>query len=135
MECVEVRVQVLVREKRETSASMSYQNIIGWQKSMDLVVKVYEVTLKLPNSEKIGLFQQMRRVSTIIPSNIAEGYGRFTKADFARFIDIALGSTRELQTQLQICHRLKYGDTGDLVLKADEVARIIFGLVQSLRKM
>ena len=112
---------------------MSYHDIIGWEKGMDLVVEIYQVTKKLPDSEKFGLFQQMRRSASSIPSNIAEGYGRTTRPDFARFVDIALGSARELQTQLEICKRLDYFDSTELIARTDEVARILFGLGKSLR--
>lgn len=113
---------------------MSYRDIIGWQKAMDLVVRTYQFTERLPNSEKFIIVQQMQRAATAIPSNIAEGYGRSTKQDFARFVDIALGSTRELQTQFENCARLNYGKTEELIEQAEEVAKILYGLAKSLRK-
>ena len=113
---------------------MSYREIIGWQKGMDLVEDIYRLTENLPSAEKFGITQQMQRAAVAIPSNIAEGYGRSTRTDFARFVDIALGSTRELQTQLEICSRLGYGDTLELVDKGEEVAKILYGLSKSLKK-
>ena len=113
---------------------MSYSEIIGWQKAMDLVEEVYLFTDSLPNWERFGIIQQMQRAAVAIPSNVAEGYGRSTKADFARFVDIALGSTRELQTQLEICQRLRMGETTKLVDQGEEVAKILYGLSRSLRK-
>ncbi len=101
---------------------------------MDLAVSVYEFLTKLPLSEKYGIIQQMQRAAISIPSNVAEGYGRSTKQDYARFVDIALGSTRELQTQLELCERLGLGQTFALVNQAKEVAKILYGLSRSLRK-
>ena len=101
---------------------------------MDLVVDVFEFSVTLPTTEKYGLTSQMQRSATSIPSNVAEGYGRGTKLDYARFVDMALGSTRELQTQLEICHRLNLGNTIELVERAEEVAKILFGLSRALKK-
>ena len=113
---------------------MSYRENIGWEKSMLLVVEVHKFSESLPKLQKYILLQQMYRSAISIPSNIAEGYGRSSKLDYARFIDIALGSTRELQTQLEICERLGYGKTMHLVEQGEEVARILYGLAKSLRK-
>ena len=112
---------------------MSYRDIIGWQKSMDFVEAVYRYTQQLPSSENFGLTQQLRRASVAIPSNIAEGYGRNSRPDYARYVDIALGSTREVQTQLEICQRLNYGLTDQLQDSAEEIAKILYGLAKSLR--
>ena len=101
---------------------------------MLLVVEVHKFTESLPNLQKYVLVQQMYRSAISIPSNIAEGYGRSTKMDYARFVDIALGSTRELQTQLEICERVGYGKTKHLVEQGEEVAKILYGLAKSLRK-
>ena len=128
-----MQVLVQVQAKEVKTNLMSYHEIIGWEKGMDLIVEIYQVTKKLPDSERFGLFQQMRRSATSIPSNIAEGYGRTTRPDFARFVDIALGSARELQTQLEICKRLNYFDSTELIGRTEEVARILYGLGKSLR--
>ena len=101
---------------------------------MDLVEVVYRFAESMPSVEKFGLVSQMQRAAVAIPSNVAEGYGRTSKLDYARFVDIALGSTRELQTQLEICTRLGLGDTQTLIEQAEEIARILYGLGKSLRK-
>ena len=77
-----------------------------WQKGCDLVVGIYEVSGELPSSEKYGLSSQMQRAAVSIPSNIAEGASRRSKADFVRFLDYAAGSTGELDTQLHLSTRL-----------------------------
>ncbi|MBS1702239.1 MAG: four helix bundle protein [Armatimonadetes bacterium] len=113
---------------------MSYRNLKAWDKSMLMVVKVYDFCATLPADEKFVLSAQMRRAALSIPSNIAEGYGRGTKQDYARFLDISMGSLRELQTQLEVARRLKFGETKALQDELEELARIIRGLSKSLRK-
>lgn len=115
------------------NSAMSYRDIIGWQKSMDFVEAIYRYSRNLPKEENFGLVQQLRRAAVAIPSNIAEGYGRNSRLDYARYVDIALGSTREAQTQLEICQRLGYGYTEDLQGSAEEIAKILFSLAKSLR--
>ena len=85
----------------------SYRELIVWQKSMELVVVVYELTEKFPQREIYGLISQMRRSAISIPSNIAEGRFRSTRKDFAQFLRIAYGSGAELETQVEIAKRLK----------------------------
>ncbi len=86
----------------------SYKNLIVWQKSMDLVVEIYELTKDFPKTEMYGLVSQMRRCSVSIPSNIAEGSKRGTKKDFRQFLIIAFGSGAELETQIEIAKRLNF---------------------------
>lgn len=100
---------------------------------MDLVEVIYDYTDRLPSSQRYVLIQQLQRAAISIPSNIAEGYGRGSKQDYARFIDIALGSTREIQTQLEICERLKFGAAKIERDLADEVGKILYALARSLR--
>lgn len=87
----------------------SYQDLIVWQKAMDLVVLVYSLTRSFPKEEIYGLSSQMKRSAISIPSNIAEGRRRSTRNDFKRFIAIAYGSGAELETQIEIAKRLKFG--------------------------
>jgi len=87
-----------------------YKDLIVWQKSMDLVVLIYELTSKFPDLEKFGLISQMRRCAISIPSNIAEGRRRSTKKDYSSFLHNAYGSGAELETQIEISKRLGYGD-------------------------
>jgi len=68
-----------------------YRKIVAWQKTHKLVLHIYAITEKFPKCELFGLISQLRRASVSIPANIAEGYGRTTEAELARFIDIALG--------------------------------------------
>ena len=73
-----------------------------WQKAMDIVVCVYEFTALLPKDETYGLKTQLQRAAVSIPSNIAEGCSRNSEPDFKRFLEIAIGSAFELETQLSI---------------------------------
>ncbi len=83
-----------------------YEDLIAWQKAYALVLRVYQLTKDFPADERYGLTTQMRRSAVSIPSNIAEGFGRHSRDDYLRFLDIALGSTYELETQLQTRPRL-----------------------------
>lgn len=77
---------------------------------MDLVKEVYLLTKDFPKSEEFGLVSQMRRCAVSIPSNIAEGFARRHKAEFSRFLGMALGSGAELETQIELARSLKFCD-------------------------
>lgn len=82
------------------------QNLIIWEKSMELAKSTYNLTINLPETEKFGLMTQMRRSAISIPSNIAEGAGRSSDKEFKHFLGIANGSVFELQTQLLLAKNL-----------------------------
>src|SRR3989344_5300615 len=86
----------------------SYKELIVWQKSFDLVKKIYKLTDNFPKSETYGLISQMRRAVISIPSNIAEGFVRKHTKEFSQFISIAFGSGAELETQLLLSKELKF---------------------------
>ena len=112
----------------------SFRDLIAWQKAMDLVEEIYEVTRAFPADERYGLTAQMRRCAVSIPSNIAEGYGRQTTKDTQHFLAQARGSVHELQTQLILATRLQMGEQQGVraaTERADEVGRVINGLLQS----
>ena len=83
----------------------SYRDLRVWQDAMDLCVALYKATTAFPSSEIYGLTSQMRRASVSIPSNIAEGHRR-TRAEYIRFVSISRGSAAELDTQLELAHRI-----------------------------
>ena len=85
----------------------TYKTLVVWQKSIDLVERVYEITRTFPEDERFNLTSQLRRCAVSIPSNIAEGHGRKSNGEFSHFLKIAFGSSSELETQLLIAHRLK----------------------------
>ena len=120
-----------------TEKTSSYKKLIVWQKAMNLVTDIYEVTNKFPPHEKFSLTSQIRRAAISIPSNIAEGSGRNTKKDFTQFVHIALGSVAELETQIEIAQRLKFFELKlyqDLEGKIIEIKKMLVALRTSLMK-
>ncbi len=109
----------------------SFKDLIVWQKSIDLVTKVYQLTENFPKEEIYALTNQMRRCSVSIPSNIAEGRGRGTRKDFAQFVRIALGSANELETQIEIAKRLPktkmfvYSEIEDLLIEVIKMLKVM----------
>ena len=113
----------------------SHKDLMVWQKSMDLVTKIYELTREFPEHEKYGLTSQLRRAGVSIPSNIAEGAARNSKKEFAQFLYISLGSLAEIETQLLIAGKLGYGSDQELNLESlDDIRRLLLGLIRSLKK-
>ncbi len=107
-----------------------------WQDAVDYATLVYDVTNKLPWFEKKGLCDQLQRAVVSISSNIAEGAGRPTDADFAHFLDQALGSANEVETQLLISKNLKYifeEQYKELYERLMEIQKQLCGLINSIR--
>ena len=120
---------------RSGKESLNYRDLIAWQKSMDLVEAVYRATANFPREEVYGLTSQLRRAAVSVPSNIAEGQGRKLSADFKLFLRHSRGSLLEVDTQVQIAHRLGYLKQdvfGGLVAQVSEVGRILNGLIASV---
>lgn len=84
----------------------NFKNLKVWQKSVDLAVKVYELTKSFPAEERFGITSQMRRSSVSIPSNVAEGTARNSSKAFSNCLDISLGESFELETQAIIANRV-----------------------------
>lgn len=113
------------------------QELIVWQKAMDLVEDVYKASKNFPREGIYALTSQIRRAAVSIPSNIAEGQGRRTTADFLRHLSIAYGSLREVETQILIAVRLRYltqRNTEEVMKLAGEVGRLLNGLMNSLTR-
>jgi four helix bundle protein len=113
----------------------NYRELVAWQKAMDLVEKVYRLTNDFPREELYGLTNQLRRAVVSIPSNIAQGQGRGGSNEFTRFLHIAHGSLPEVETQVLIAMRLKYGNATvaqDVLNAASEAGWIINGLLKCL---
>ena len=92
----------------------NFRNLQVWAEAMEIVKDVYHITEKLPKDEKFGLTSQMRRAAISIPANIAEGSSRRTSVDFARFLDIALGSSFELETYIELIEKVHKSQMMDL---------------------
>jgi four helix bundle protein len=104
-----------------------------WKAAMDLVVEIYEITKGFPREEEFGLKSQLRRAAVSVPSNIAEGLTRTSKADKKHFLNIAQSSLSEVDAQLEICHRLGLIDAASLN-KAEALMRDVYMLLSGLSR-
>ena len=115
----------------------NFRELKVWQKSMELSFSIYKITENFPAYELYGLLSQMRRAAVSVASNIAEGAGRESDAEFSHFLDIARGSSFELETQLIIANKLNYTDhqeeTDILKKEIIEIQRMISGLKQTIK--
>jgi four helix bundle protein len=115
----------------------SYQDLVVWQKAMDLATEIYRISQTFPSAEMYGLISQMRRAAVSIPSNIAEGQGCLTKGEFSQFLGNARGLLLELETQILVARNLNYLDEPALTNLLDitaEVGRLLNGLLSAIRK-
>ena len=111
--------------------------LLVWQKSHELVLKIYEVTKNFPKDEQFGLTSQIRRAATSIPSNIVEGKARGSSKDYNRFLLIARGSLEETKYQLLLAKDLKYINEEmykEVLNITKEVGRLLNGLMAAIDK-
>lgn len=111
--------------------------LIVWQKSHELVLKIYEVTQDFPRDELFGLKSQIRRASVSVPSNIVEGKARGSNKEYKRFLLMARGSLEELKYQLLLTKDLQYINESkyeEILILAREVGRLLNGLIVSVSK-
>jgi len=109
----------------------SYRDLLVWQKAMDLVVEVYQLTAQFPKSEVYGLASQIQRAAVSIPSNIAEGNHRESDREFLHHLRYSTGSLAELETQVELAFRLGYCERLPYERALDggaEVGRMLYGL-------
>ena len=112
-----------------------YRKLLVYQHAMMLLEDVYRLTKQFPSSELHGLTNQIQRAAVSIPSNIAEGVGRFSIKDRIRFIDISNGSLMEVMCQLEIAQRLGYISEDDFKkqeINIATIAKMILGLRKNL---
>ena len=95
------------------STVKSYRDLDTWQVGMTAVEETYRLTAKLPSTERFGLCSQMQRASVSIPSNVAESHGRGVNKGCLYFLNAAIGSTAELDTQLEAVRRLRFVSIDD----------------------
>jgi four helix bundle protein len=115
----------------------SYQDLLVWQKSIDLVAEVYRIASKLPSNEQYGLTSQLRRAAVSVPANIAEGFGRWHSNEFVRILLIANGSLKEVETHLFIGNKLALlsaADTSAALQMSSEISKMIFSLRDKLSR-
>ena len=113
----------------------SYQDLDAWKKSMDLAEDCYRFTEGFPRTDTFGLAAQIRKSAVSIPSNIAEGHNRRSRAAYSNFVTIAMGSQAELETQLELARRLGLGNPNEatrLLEETSDVGRILHGLWSAL---
>jgi len=112
-----------------------HKDLKVYQKSMDLVVEIYNITKSFPLDEKFGLISQLRRASVSIPSNIAEGAARKNTKEYIQFLYHSLGSAAEIETQLDLSKRLGFIDEiKELQELLNETIYMLTGLIKSLKK-
>ena len=114
----------------------TFRDLLVWQKSMNFVTLVYQISKIFPNEELFGLTSQIRRCSISIPSNISEGFGRDSVKDYLRFLNIAISSLFELQTQLEIAFNLQYilkEKFDELYELSREIERMLSSFIRSIK--
>jgi four helix bundle protein len=113
----------------------SHKDLEVYQKSMDLVIQIYKLTNSFPKEEQYGLISQLRRAAISVPSNIAEGSARKNTKEFIQFLYYSLGSTVEIETQIEISKRLHFlNNTEDLEKILKSIINMITGLIKSLKR-
>ncbi|SFP81367.1 four helix bundle protein [Parafilimonas terrae] len=113
----------------------NFKELKIWQKGFEIAVETYKLTETFPATEKFSLTQQATRSAVSIPSNIAEGSSRFSEKDYKRFIEISLGSSFELETQLLIAKAVNFGNTNILnsvLSKIDEEQKMLIAFSNKL---
>jgi len=115
----------------------NFKEYIVWQKAMDLSISIYAVTKDFPADERFGLTSQVRRASVSIPSNIAEGAGTSTPKHFGEYLQRALGSSFELETQLILSNKLKYVPDATAIKIIDqiiEIQKMVSSLIKKVKE-
>lgn len=111
----------------------TFKDLRVWQKGIELVKEIYKTTEVFPKSEQYGLSSQMRRASVSIPANIAEGFRRRSTKEHRQFLNIALGSSAELETLIEISKELGYIDINQKNHSLD-ILNHICGMIVNLDK-
>lgn len=116
--------------------AQAFQDLTVWQRAMEMTVCIDGLTRRFPKDEQYGLTQQLRRASVSVASNIAEGRGRGSDGEFRQFLNMAQGSTYEVQTQLLVVKQLKIGNEG-MLQKAEalciETSKMLAAFLQTLK--
>ena len=114
-----------------------FKKLVIWKKGVTLSKEVYIISKKLPKEEKLGLISQMRRASISIPSNIAEGCSRNSELEYKRFLEIAIGSSFELETQLIISCEIGFLELNEITVLQEEIVQLqkqISALINRLKQ-
>lgn len=114
----------------------NFEQLKIWQKGFDIAINAIKLTSHFPTEQKFGLALQITKAAISIPSNIAEGSSRSSKRDYNRFLEISLGSSFELDTQLLIAKTANFGEKNliDLLLKEiDEEQKMLMSFMKKLQ--
>jgi four helix bundle protein len=115
----------------------SYRELLVWQKSMTLAERCYRMTRRFKRDDQVVLGHEIRKSCVSIPSNIAEGFGRHYTAEYIHHLRFSNGSNNELQTQVELSRRVEivgYEEAATLIADAEEIGRMLHGLVASLER-
>ena len=115
----------------------NFKQLKVWQKGFAIAVQAFTLTETFPKEQKFGLTQQITRASVSIPSNIAEGSSRSSVKDYSRFLEISLGSSYELETQLLISEAVKFGDhsiRSQMLSDINEEQKMLLAFMHTLNK-
>ncbi|TWR31223.1 four helix bundle protein [Mucilaginibacter pallidiroseus] len=112
-----------------------YKELIVWQKSHELVLSIYELLRNFPKDETFNLISQLKRASTSIPTNIAEGAGRFTQKDFASYLQVALGSSHEVEYLILLSKDLGFLSTENNNIYSQHINEIKAMLISLIKKV
>ncbi|MFI0845756.1 four helix bundle protein [Mesorhizobium sp. IMUNJ 23232] len=127
-----------VRENQTLEKAIeSYRDLRVWRAGIELTVACYAETKNFPQTETYGLTSQIRRASTSIPANIAEGYGRDQAGSYVEFLRVAQGSLKELETHVIVAKEVGYLSSHQearLLQKSDEVGRMLRALIRGLQR-
>ena len=111
-----------------------HRKLRAFELADQLALVVYRESRSFPGEEAFGLTSQMRRSAVSIPSNIVEGCARYSESEYLRFLDVAYGSTRELEYQISLAVRLGYlTESNESIRACEETGRVICGLIRSMR--
>ena len=116
----------------ERSAAHSFRDVMAWRKAHEFVLAVYRFSDSFPQGERFGLAHQMRRAAVSIPANIAEGFGKRSKPDKARFLNIAEGSLEESRYYLILAQHLGYGNTQELMRLLEDASRLLSAYARAI---
>ena len=112
--------------------AQSFRDLTVWPTAHEFVLAIYHLTESFPDREKYGLAHQMRRAAVSIPANIAEGFGKRSKAEKSRFLNIAEGSLEECRYYLILAQDFGYGETQSLMNTLEQVSRLLNGYTRAI---
>jgi len=114
----------------------SFKDLKVWQRSMDLAIVLYKITRQFPKEELYGMTSQIRKAAVSVPSNIAEGFGRYHNKEYKQFLHIVLGSCAEITTQMILAMRLEYTPSAaaeKILNELEEISKMLMALILKVR--